>query len=121
MATVDKNHLQIKRVYDEASKADGYRVLVDRLWPRGMKKEDAALDEWNKDVAPSTELRKWFDHKADKFEEFARRYEAELSANPAVEGLLQTAKKHKVTLLYAAHDPELNQALVLANFLKRAL
>lgn len=121
MTSAHKEHVQIKRVYDEASKSDGYRVLVDRLWPRGIKKEDAALDEWNKEVAPSTELRKWFDHKADKFEEFAQRYEAELSANPAVAGLLQTAKKHKVTLLYAAHDPKLNQALVLAHFLKRAL
>lgn len=121
MKTAHKEHVQIKRIYDEVSASDGYRVLVDRLWPRGIKKEDAALDEWNKEVAPSTELRKWFDHKADKFEEFTQRYEAELSANPAVQGLLQAAKKHKITLLYAAHDPDLNQALVLANFLKRAL
>lgn len=96
-------------------------MLVDRLWPRGLKKEDADLDEWNKELAPSTELRKWFDHKAEKFEEFIQCYEAELSVSPAVDGLLQTAKKHKVTLLYAAHDPELNQTLVLAGFLKRAL
>lgn len=116
-----KEHIEIKRIYDAAEKSDGYRVLVDRIWPRGISKDVAALDEWNKDVAPSTELRKWFDHKAEKFDEFAQRYAAELADNPAVQTLLQTAKKKKITLLYSAHDTEFNQAVVLAKFLKRAL
>jgi uncharacterized protein YeaO (DUF488 family) len=94
-----KEHIGIKRIYDAAEKSDGHRVLVDRIWPRGISKDVAALDEWNKDVAPSTELRKWFDHKAEKFDEFAQRYAAELADNPAVQTLLQTAKKKKITLL----------------------
>jgi uncharacterized protein YeaO (DUF488 family) len=121
MHTSNKQQIEIKRIYEAAEKSDGYRVLVDRIWPRGVSKDAAALDEWNKDVAPSTELRKWFDHKVEKFDEFAQRYQAELADNPAVDGLLQTAKKHKLTLLYAAHDPALNQAVVLAKFLRHAL
>ena len=109
---------QIKRVYDDPNEADGYRVLVDRLWPRGMKKEDATLDEWNKDVAPSSELRTWFGHKPERFREFVSRYEKELTANPAVDEFRRRTKDKKIiTLLYGAKDTESNQAVVLQKFL----
>lgn len=121
MSGSSKEHIAIKRIYDAVEESDGYRVLVDRIWPRGVSKDAAALDAWNKDVAPSTELRKWFDHKAEKFDEFAQRYDAELTGNPATEMLLQAAGKKKITLLYSAHDTEFNQAVVLARFLRSAL
>lgn len=106
--------IQIKRVYEEALSSDGYRVLVDRIWPRGVSKEDAKLDEWNKDLAPSTELRKWFDHDPDKFEDFAKEYRKELEYNKEdLKNLHEKAKVQKVTLLYGAKDTEHNQALVL--------
>lgn len=109
-----------KRIYDKPASSDGYRVLVDRLWPRGVRKETAALDGWSKDVAPSPELRKWFDHKPERFAEFAARYRAELDENPAVDQLKEVAKSHKtVTLLYAAHDPEINHAVILQKFLSK--
>jgi DNA-3-methyladenine glycosylase len=108
----------IKRVYDEAAPDDGYRVLVDRLWPRGVSKERAKLDVWLKEVAPSQELREWFGHKPERFKEFKSRYEKELRDNPAVEELRTIIKEHpKVTLLYGAHDPKDNQAVVLRDFL----
>jgi uncharacterized protein YeaO (DUF488 family) len=112
--------IEIKRVYEKPSRTDGVRILVDRLWPRGLKKEDAALDHWAKDLAPSSELRKWFDHKPKRFEEFARRYRDELKHNPAVETAHSYAKHGHVTLLYAAHDPACNQAVVLADYLRKA-
>ncbi|GAA2632751.1 DUF488 domain-containing protein [Paractinoplanes durhamensis] len=104
-----------KRVYDEPSPGDGRRILVDRLWPRGVTKERAHLDAWAKDVAPSTELRTWFHAHTDQFDEFARRYRAELSANPAVAELREPADT--VTLLYSVRDPQLNHARILADFL----
>jgi DNA-3-methyladenine glycosylase len=108
----------IKRVYDEAAPDDGHRVLVDRLWPRGVSKERAKLDVWLKEVAPSQELREWFGHKPERFKEFKSRYEKELRDNPAVEELRTIIKEHpKVTLLYGAHDPKDNQAVVLRDFL----
>ena len=111
---------QIKRIYEAATKGDGYRVLVDRLWPRGVSKEKAALDMWLKDVAPSPELREWFGHKPERFAEFSARYETELQSNPAVAELRQIIKDNKnVTLLYAAHDPAINHAAVLLNYLNR--
>ena len=106
----------IKRVYEPPSPADGTRILVDRLWPRGMSKAKAALDGWNKDVAPSTALRKWFDHRPERFAEFSRRYRAELKHNPAVAEL--RALKGKVTLIYGARDPAINHAVVLAKVLR---
>lgn len=112
--------LKIKRVYEAPADDDGYRVLVDRLWPRGVSKEKAALDGWLKDIAPSPDLRIWFDHKADRFEEFTARYELELQTNPAVEQLREAISGNQnVTLLYAAHDALINQAVVLQNFLQR--
>jgi uncharacterized protein YeaO (DUF488 family) len=96
-------------------------VLVDRLWPRGVKKTDAHLDAWMKDVAPSTELRLWFGHLPARFDEFRRRYEAELTDNPSVRELRKMGRGKQVTLLYAAHDPKVNHALVLRAVLQRGM
>lgn len=112
----------IKRIYEEPSTSDGYRVLVDRLWPRGVAKEVAQLDEWLKDVAPSTELREWFGHKSEHFKEFTEKYKHELATNPAVGHLLEVSKKHKnVTLLFAARDLQINHARVLADYLTKKI
>jgi uncharacterized protein YeaO (DUF488 family) len=109
-----------KRVYEPASVQDGYRVLVDRLWPRGVSKEDAALDEWARKLAPSSELRKWFGHKPERFEEFRRRYKDELKAHQNEIAALRTrARKETVTLVFGARDSEHNDAVVLAEVLKR--
>jgi uncharacterized protein YeaO (DUF488 family) len=111
--------VKIKRIYDGPGGGDGYRVLVDRLWPRGVSKEKAALDAWLKDAAPSPELRKWFDHEPERFKEFAARYKSELDSNPAAGELRGIIKEHSsVTLLYAARDPKVNHAAVLAEYLK---
>lgn len=111
--------IQIKRVYDDAAPGDGHRILVERLWPRGMKKEDAHLDEWLKEVAPTTELRKWFNHDPAKWPEFQRRYKAELDQHPeAWQLILDAAKKGKVTLLFSSHDIEHNNVVALKNYLK---
>lgn len=107
-----------KRIYSPVSPDDGYRVLVDRLWPRGVSKAAASLDLWLRDVAPSTELRTWWDHDPGKQEEFAARYDAELDHNPAVDELRQAVQDHpRVTLLYAARDPHMNHAQVLLDYL----
>jgi uncharacterized protein YeaO (DUF488 family) len=112
---------RIKRVYDPPAPEDGFRVLVDRLWPRGVTKQRAALDLWLKDVAPSTELRTWFHAQSDAFDEFAERYRAELAANPAVEELRAAGQAHPtVTLLYSVKDPDRNHAAVLAEYLRRS-
>lgn len=110
--------VQIKRIYDAPAESDGYRVLVDRLWPRGVAKERAAIDSWMKDVAPSPELRIWFGHDPAKFAEFREHYQTELAQNPAVAELRKLAKNNKtVTLLYGAKDPKINHATVLLDFL----
>lgn len=110
--------IAIKRAYDEPSDGDGYRVLVDRLWPRGIKKEVLAVDEWCKDIAPSTELRKWFAHDPAKFEEFTARYQGELGASTVPQQLLERAKgKDTLTLVYAAKDASVNHAVVLREYL----
>ena len=112
------NQLETKRIYEVPSKDDGYRLLVDRLWPRGISKEDAKLDEWLKEIAPSIELRKWVDHGPDKFEEFAERYKVELTnKEEAVSHILEMKKKKQVMLLYAAKDEIHNHAKVLKDFL----
>jgi len=110
--------IAIKRVYDPPAPSDGFRVLVDRLWPRGLTKEKAALDLWAKDIAPSTELREEFNHKPEKFAEFKKRYRLELSKNPALAAFRQELKRPKVTLLFGARDPKVNHAAVLAEYLK---
>ena len=114
-------HIRLKRAYEPAEPSDGYRVLIDRLWPRGLSRE-RALDEWNRELAPSTELRKWFGHEPGRFEEFRQRYVDELRAHrSALAGLRRRARKGKVTLVYAAKDIEHNGAIVLAEVLRRGL
>lgn len=111
--------IQIERVYETPNNDDGYRVLVDRLWPRGISKEKAKLDQWLKEVGPSDELRKWFGHDPAKYEEFKKRYESELKTNPAFKELKDLAASHSVlTLVYSAHDTEHNQAVVLKSCLE---
>ena len=112
--------VEIKRVYDAPAAADGYRVLVDRLWPRGITKERAHLCAWVKEVAPSTELRKWFSHDASRMHEFRNRYLHELreARPPELAALAKTSEKTRVTLLYAAHDPNINHAIVLQEAIK---
>ncbi len=113
--------VQMKRVYEAATRDDGKRLLVDRLWPRGLSKERAAVHEWLKDVAPSTELRKWFGHDPAKWKEFQVRYRKELATNgEAVKKLKQHAKEGNVTLLYGAKDMVHNEAAVLLAMLKRS-
>jgi uncharacterized protein YeaO (DUF488 family) len=111
---------RIKRVYEAPADDDGYRVLVDRLWPRGVSKEKADLDEWDKEVAPSDELRRWYGHDPAKFDEFATRFRAELDARPdAVEHALGWGADHPtVTLLFGAHDPATANATVLRDYLE---
>ncbi len=114
--------IQTKRVYEPASPRDGKRFLVERLWPRGIKKENLDIDAWLKDVAPSTELRQWFAHDPAKWDEFKRRYRTELRAHPdAVAPLLAAARRGNVTLLYSAHDQEHNSAILLQDFLEKKL
>jgi len=113
------SRIRIKRVYDKPLKKDGYRVLVDRLWPRGISKEQAAADEWEKELAPSATLRKWFGHDPGRWEEFQTRYKAELDKNKAVDLFIKTHKKKKIiTLVYGAKDEYHNQALLLQQYLE---
>jgi uncharacterized protein YeaO (DUF488 family) len=112
--------IRLKRAYEEPSADDGLRVLVERLWPRGLSKEHAAIDLWAKDVAPSPELRRWYSHDVAKWEEFKKRYRAELRQNKdAIEQLRQEYGRAPVTFVYAARDPEHNSALVLKDYLER--
>jgi uncharacterized protein YeaO (DUF488 family) len=113
--------VRVRRAYDAAEKQDGKRVLVDRLWPRGIRKADAHLDEWSKEVGPSTELRKWYGHEPAKFEEFSRRYLAELEDPARAEALghlRELADGARLTLLTATKDPDISEAAVLANLLR---
>lgn len=111
----------IKRIYEPYNAKDGYRILVDRLWPRGVKRDTAQVDLWMKEVAPSTALRTWFGHDPVKWEEFAKRYRRELEENEQVDKLVTFLKeKAYVTLLYAAKDEQHNQARVLAEFVSQA-
>lgn len=110
--------VKIKRVYDAAEESDGYRVLVDRLWPRGLSKNQASVDAWLKDIAPSTELRTWFHHEPRLWEEFRSRYRGELEHNGAVAELASICRDHDVvTLLYGARDEVRNQAVVIVDYL----
>ena len=113
--------INIKRAYVEASPDDGWRVLVDRIWPRGRSKEELKLDVWHKDLSPSPELRKWFGHDPAKWEEFLRRYHAELEAKrAAVDAFILELKAHKkVTLVYGAKDEQRNQAVALMKYLEK--
>ena len=112
--------LRVKRAYEPAAKSDGRRILIDRLWPRGVKRESAAIDEWMKDVAPSTELRRWFAHDPARWKEFIQRYRKELAsptAEVAIERLRKLASDRQVTLVYAAADSEHNNAVALRTIL----
>ncbi len=114
--------IQLQRAYDAESSTDGTRFLVERLWPRGMKKTSLKIESWLKDVAPSTELRKWFNHDPAKWDEFRRRYFAELKANPeAWQPILQAARHGTATLVYSSHDTEHNNAVALQEFLQHHL
>lgn len=111
--------IQIKRIYDAPQPNDGFRILVDRLWPRGVSKDAAHLDLWLKDITPSPGLRKWFCHDPALFTEFRTHYRAELSANiNAVAQIINLAQQHDITLLYAAKDPKINHAVILAEYLQ---
>ncbi|MEZ5121742.1 MAG: DUF488 family protein [Solirubrobacterales bacterium] len=111
--------LHIKRAYDDAAPGDGYRVLIDRMWPRGVSRERADIDEWARDLAPSSNLRKWFGHKPERFDEFRRRYRSELAGHAdAVDALRRRAADGPVTIVYGARDREHNNAVVLAELLR---
>ena len=115
---ISEDRVQMKRAYESPAAEDGTRVLVDRLWPRGLKKADAAIDHWAKDLAPSTELRKWFGHDPARWEEFRRRYSEELSEHRKdLSRLRDLTRKGRVTLVYAAHDEAHNDAVVLREIL----
>jgi uncharacterized protein YeaO (DUF488 family) len=108
----------IKRIYEPVAKTDGFRILVDRLWPRGVSKEKARIGLWLKDIAPSTDLRKWFNHEPDKWKEFCARYKMELKGSAALSELHALLRIHKdVTLLYAAKDEQHNEALALQQYI----
>lgn len=109
--------VQIKRAYEPYADSDGMRILVDKLWPRGIKKEQAHIDEWLKGVAPSTELRQWFNHEIEKWPEFQQRYLAELNGNESLAELKQLAQGNHVTLVFSAKDEAHNNAVVLAQIL----
>ncbi|HEU6452680.1 MAG TPA: DUF488 family protein [Gemmatimonadaceae bacterium] len=111
-----------KRVYEPYESSDGYRVLVDRLWPRGLSKEKAHVDAWPKEISPSTELRKWYEHDPEKWPEFQKRFKEELSspeAKAALDDLVRRAKRGRVTLLYSSHAGDISNAAVLESLLNR--
>jgi uncharacterized protein YeaO (DUF488 family) len=119
MSTAIKaGNIKLKRAYDPPEPTDGTRILVDRLWPRGVKKEDAAIDEWMKDIAPSDDLRKWFGHDPERWEEFCKRYAEEVSQHPEqLRQLRELASKASITLVYSAHDEVHNDAVALRNLI----
>jgi uncharacterized protein YeaO (DUF488 family) len=121
----EKDHarpLRLKRVYEPAAPDDGLRILIDRLWPRGLSKDKAAVDHWMKDIAPSTDLRKWFGHDPDRWPEFRRRYMEELRQHtPLLDQLVDLTRTQTVTLVFGAHDEEHNDAVVLGEVLRKRL
>ena len=111
--------IKLKRAYEKPEKSDGSRILVERLWPRGVTKEEAEIDLWMKDIAPSAELRKWYIHDVEKWPEFQKRYRKELTANKELVNDLKTRAKKTVTFVYAAKDEEHNSAVVLKDFIEK--
>jgi uncharacterized protein YeaO (DUF488 family) len=111
--------IKLKRAYEKPEKSDGSRILVERLWPRGVTKEEAEIDLWMKDIAPSAELRKWYSHDVEKWPEFQKRYRKELTANKELVNDLKTRAKKTVTFVYAAKDEEHNSAVVLKDFIEK--
>ena len=110
--------LKVKRSYDPYDQADGRRILVDRLWPRGIKKEEAQLDDWLKDIAPTPDLRKWFHEDKERFETFSEKYQDELTDNEAVTTIIDALEEGDVSLIYAAKDKQRNHAVVLQHFIE---
>lgn len=118
------NEVYIRRAYEPAQDNEGYRVLVDRLWPRGISKADLAYDQWCKDLAPSAELRRWFGHEVEKWPEFRKRYQTELTTaaqQARIQEIITAAKGQRITLIYSAKDQEHNQAVVLADVISNGL
>jgi uncharacterized protein YeaO (DUF488 family) len=112
------DHIKLKRAYESPAADDGTRILIDRLWPRGVRKADAAIDEWMKDIAPSTALRKWFGHDPDRWQEFRRRYHSEIREHRDLLDRLRTLAQHgPITLVFAAHDEAHNDAVVLKDLI----
>ena len=117
---ISRHNIQLKRAYEKPTPEDGTRILVDRLWPRGLSKNKAGIDLWLKDVAPSTQLRKWFAHDAARWEEFRQRYIAELQDHTdALDEIRRLSRTNRIMLVYAAHDVLHNEAVVLRDFLTR--
>jgi uncharacterized protein YeaO (DUF488 family) len=115
---ITADHVRLKRAYELPAPDDGMRILIDRLWPRGIKKTDAAIDEWMKEIAPSTELRKWFGHDPERWHEFRRRYQSEVRQHPDELDRLRALAQHgRITLVFAAHDEAHNDAVVLKDLL----
>ena len=118
MSKIAANNVRLKRAYEQATPVDGTRILIDRLWPRGVTKEAAAIDEWVKEIAPSTSLRKWFGHDPARWQEFRRRYAAEVRERPEdLRNLRAQARRGLITLVYSAHDEAHNDAVVLRDVL----
>lgn len=118
---IPAERIRLKRAYEKPSDSDGTRILVDRLWPRGVKKDEAAIDHWEKEIAPSTELRKWFHHEAEHWDEFRRRYAAELdNRQEEMDRLRSLARKGVITLIYSARDETQNNATALRDLLLEA-
>jgi uncharacterized protein YeaO (DUF488 family) len=118
MTLLAAENIKLKRAYEPPAKGDGARILVDRLWPRGLRKADAAIDQWIKDIAPSTKLRKWFGHDPTRWQEFRHRYADEIHGHPEqLDELRVSARSGRITLVFAAHDETHNNAVVLRDFL----
>jgi uncharacterized protein YeaO (DUF488 family) len=111
--------IKVKRIYDPSEKSDGFRILVDRLWPRGIKKEDAGIDLWDKEIAPSNELRHWFNHDPHKWSQFRKLYEKELIGKSQLAELIKTIRGKTITLLYSAKDTEHNNAVALKDIITK--
>ncbi len=115
---VDGMSISLKRVYEAPARSDGCRMLVERLWPRGLSKQDAKIDVWAKDAAPSTELRRWFNHEPDKWTEFKRRYFKELRARRPLEPILERVRAGRVTFVFASREPRFNNAVALKEYVE---
>ena len=110
--------VRIRRAYDPPRRGDGYRILVDRVWPRGVSRDDLDLDEWQREIAPSTRLRQWFGHDPERWKEFQQRYFAEIREKDAIRDVVKRARQGRVTLVYGARDPEHNQAVALKAYVE---